>query len=324
MQSDSLESIPDIWQSTYDIISQVPKGRITTYGAVARALGDIIASRFVGLAVSQNENRCRVPFHRVISSNGQIGGHSRNSSERKSALLEVEGIDVSSGKVHDLESVLFDEFETTYPLQELKQRQRVLRRKVAIPSRDIGVDHIAGIDVAYSGDQAFVSLVIFDAGTGDEVERRVLENNVGFPYIPSYLAFRELPLIMPLSNSLNERTVLIYDGNGTLHPERFGIACHAGVELGIPTIGVAKKLLCGTPCGRSFKNAREVRLNDEVVGYEYSTSGSGRPIYVSAGNGISQKQALTIVGRMTGHRIPEPTRLAHIAAGNARRAKTHK
>ncbi|MBE0519141.1 MAG: endonuclease V [Thermoplasmata archaeon] len=129
---------------------------------------------------------------------------------------------------------------------------------------------------------------------------------------------------MPLSESLNERTVLIYDGNGALHPERFGIACHAGLEWGIPTIGVAKKLLGGTSCGRAFKNPRGVRPNDEVFDYEHSTSGSGRPIYVSAGDGISQKQALAVVKKMTVHRVSEPTRLAHTAAGNARRAKTHK
>ncbi|MBU1158827.1 MAG: hypothetical protein KKE24_05775 [Candidatus Thermoplasmatota archaeon] len=59
---------------------------------------------------------------------------------------------------------------------------------------------------------------------------------------------------------------------------------------GILTIGVAKKLLDGTLCGRACKNPREVWLNNGVFGYEYSTSGSGRPIYVSAGDGISQNK----------------------------------
>ena len=83
MRGTALEGIPDLWEATYDLVSQVPEGRVTTYGQVATALGDIVASRFVGLAMSRNDDTVRVPCRRVVRSDGRLGGYTGGGPERK-------------------------------------------------------------------------------------------------------------------------------------------------------------------------------------------------------------------------------------------------
>jgi deoxyribonuclease V len=82
--------------------------------------------------------------------------------------------------------------------------------------------------------------------SGNIVDRVWVVDRIKFPYIPTYLAYRELPLFEKLIEQLKVRpSVLMVDGNGILHPYKIGIASHLGVVLDIPTIGVAKNLLCG-------------------------------------------------------------------------------
>ena len=66
-----------------------------------------------------------------------------------------------------------------------------------------------------------------------------------FPYVPTYLTYRELPILARLIDPTRQDIIHLSDGQGRLHPRRFGIACHLGVCLDVPTIGVAKSLLVG-------------------------------------------------------------------------------
>jgi len=71
------------------------------------------------------------------------------------------------------------------------------------------------------------------------------EFTVDAPYVPGFLAFRECPAMTTLLRrcpSGAKPDVVLVDGNGALHPEGFGLACHVGVECGVPTVGVAKDL----------------------------------------------------------------------------------
>ena len=72
---------------------------------------------------------------------------------------------------------------------------------------------------------------------------------IRFPYITSYLTFRELPILLELLGEVRAAgrmaPVLLVDGSGILHPRRFGVASHLGVAADAATIGVTKKLLCG-------------------------------------------------------------------------------
>ncbi len=321
---ESVRDLPNMLEETYDLVAQVPLGMVTTYGEVAKALGDIVASRYVGLAMSMNQDIVRVPCRRVVQSDGSIGGYTGGGPEMKTRLLRKEGVQVSKGKVVDFESKLFKDFVSRYPLRQLRDRQKRMRAKLSTKDPKNEYQRIAGLDIAYEGDRAFAAMVIFDIGTKDEVGRYYSEGNARFPYIPTYLAFREIPAIAPLMRHLDDRTVVMYDGNGILHPEGFGVASQVGVAFGVGTIGVAKKLLCGRVSGTAKCGRSEVLVDGRKTGYAMSRGEDIRPVYVSVGHRISLENAADICRRFMVHRIPEPTRQAHIAAEASRRGTNHK
>jgi deoxyribonuclease V len=324
MRFDSVEEVPDLWKETYDLVAQVPRGRVTTYGEVAKALGDIAASRFVGLAMSKNSDIVRVPCRRVVRSDGYVGGYTGGGPEKKIRLLMKEGIEIVDSKVMDLDKVLFTGFRTDYPLRRLRRRQLTLKRLLDLRKHAEPFEKVAGIDVAYADEHAYAAMVVFDFETGEEIERHVIEGDAKFPYVPTYLAFREIPVIKPLMKGVDDRTVVMFDGNGTLHPEGFGVTSQIGVVFEVATVGIAKKLLCGEVSGRLVNHARPVTMKGEVIGHALSRDARTGPVFVSAGNRVSQEQARDIALRFLKHRVPEPTRLAHIAAGAARRAANSK
>jgi O-6-methylguanine DNA methyltransferase len=100
----------------YEVLRQVPPGRVTTYGALAKAIGKPTASRMVGAIMRRNPHAPAVPCHRVVKSDGSLGGYSGSSPEnilRKIERLESEGVRIKDGRVVDFESVFFDDFESS-------------------------------------------------------------------------------------------------------------------------------------------------------------------------------------------------------------------
>ena len=75
----------------YDMLAQIPEGKVTTYGDIASALGHPRASRVVGRILNKNPNPIVTPCHRVIKSDGKIGGYAFGKI-RKKELLEKEGL----------------------------------------------------------------------------------------------------------------------------------------------------------------------------------------------------------------------------------------
>ncbi len=104
-----------IYDAIYDIVRCVPKGRVTSYGAVAAAIGAASGARVVGYAM----NNCldikpKVPAHRVVNRNGLLTGkHHFSPPEKMQQLLEKEGIKVKEDKVVDFETLFWD------PMKEL-------------------------------------------------------------------------------------------------------------------------------------------------------------------------------------------------------------
>jgi deoxyribonuclease V len=324
MAHSSLENLPDMWKETYALVAQVPCGMVTTYGEVAKALGDPVAARFVGLAMSMKTDTKRFPCRRVVRSDGGIGGYSSpDGVDEKIGLLTSEGVAIQNGRVQDLERHLFVNFRSSKPLKALRKRQDSMRTRVRIPSSDIVVSSVAGVDLSYDKDRAYASVVVFDAKTRAVQESLHVTSEARFPYIPTYLAFRELPIVSQLIDMLDDDTVVMFDGHGILHPKRFGIASHAGVVFDLPTIGVAKSLLHGVAAGQARGGARAIEVDGTVCGYSFSSHGR-RPVYVSPGHCISHRQALSIVRRFTTYRVPEPTRVAHAHANIERRSATNK
>jgi deoxyribonuclease V len=300
----------------YKLVKQVPKGNVSTYGALAKALGDIRASRAVGRMLNQNPYAPIVPCHRVVMGDGKLGGFG-SGVDKKIALLKSEGVSVSKGEVVDFSKVLFTDFKSDFPLLKMRAEQKKLKSKVKLKDGFSKVNMVAGVDVAYS-DSAYGACVVYDYKTMDIIEKKVVHKKIEFPYIPTYLGYREIPVISNLIKKLeNKPTVLLVDGNGVLHPYGMGIASHVGVELKIPTIGVAKSKLCGEITGNLNRtgDCKEVEYEKNVLGYAYlSSRRSKKPIFISPGHKISFETSFDVIKKLCNYKIPEPLRLAHIAA----------
>lgn len=150
------------------------------------------------------------------------------------------------------------------------------------------------------------------------VEVSTAEGIADFPYVPGLLSFREAPILLEaLAGLRTTPDVILVDGQGTAHPRRFGIACHLGLAIDVPTIGCAKSRLVGThqQPGEEKGAWTPLEHGGDTIGAVVRTRTGVRPIYVSPGNNInlesSVRWALACSPR---YRVPVPTRLAHRAA----------
>ena len=101
-------------EKVLDLVKQIPRGKITTYGELARALtGSVRAARAVGQAVAKNPHPIHIPCHRVVRSNGEVGGY-RLGVDTKIRLLREEGIAFEGSKVMNFEERLFRFDEEAY------------------------------------------------------------------------------------------------------------------------------------------------------------------------------------------------------------------
>ena len=150
-------------------------------------------------------------------------------------------------------------------------------------------------------------------------ETEVVQGELELPYIPGLLSFRESPLILDACERLTTTPDLILvDGQGIAHPRRVGLASHLGLFLNTPTIGCAKSLLCGTHAvpGDEPGSYTEVVDHDETIGVALRTKPGVKPVYISVGHKINLQDAIHwVLECCHGYRLPEPTRLAHLAAG---------
>lgn len=207
----------------------------------------------------------------------------------------------------------------------LAEKQLEMARRVIVSDRHGEIRRVGGCDVSLrrsrrSADGA-AAVVVMTYPALEVIEVATVQGRIEFPYIPGFLSFRELPLVAEAFARLSEPPdLLILDGQGLAHPRRFGLACHAGVELGLPTIGCAKSLLCGE--FKPFELRRGKRspllLDGEKVGYALCSRDRVKPIFVSPGHRISHETAVEIVLRCAPrYRLPEPTRLAHTESRRA-------
>jgi len=182
--------------------------------------------------------------------------------------------------------------------------------------------------VGYQGDEMYAVAVSIALGNLDTIEIALVRRRVDFPYIPTYLAYREFPGIEAAVRRLSRRPdVLMIDGHGRLHPALFGIACYAGIRLDLPTIGVAKHPLAGhvQPASERHVAAHSVRIDGVTRGYAWTPPNRSRAIYVSVGHRISLPRALDLVRKTTQYRYPEALRIADRVSremkGNEKREK---
>ncbi len=183
---------------------------------------------------------------------------------------------------------------------------------------------VAGVDVHVRDATAIAVATLVHVPTLELRETATAEEPVRFPYVTGLLAFRELPAALAALQRLDTvpHAVLV-DGHGLAHPRRFGLACHLGLALDLPTAGCAKTRLVGDyamPAGpRGSRSTLTHR--GELVGTVLRTRADVAPVFVSVGHRLSLPSATALVLRCTGRfRQPEPLRQAHLAARARSRA----
>ncbi len=311
-------------QDFYPLVCQIPEGRVSTYGALARALGSERAARAVGKMLNENPRPVEVPCHRVVMSDGSLGGYGGGIEEKK-RLLEEEGIRIKNGRVKEFEHVVFESFVSDKPLKRLREEQKRVKEKVAVQESGIGFSSVAGVDVSYSNNRAYPALSLWDHENKEEIDVFTTEIDVEFPYIPTFLAFRELPCLLEILEKVEDQPdVVMVDGNGVMHPDGIGLASHLGVETGMATVGVAKSKLCGDLVDEidreKGKMLSEVRDNGKLIGHALLEGKRAKnPIYVSPGHGVSHDQAVQLVKSYCRYKVPDPIRRAHIEATKRRK-----
>lgn len=206
-----------------------------------------------------------------------------------------------------------------------QSRLKALRRARPLP-RDIRF--VAGADVSFNrfGSTFWGAIVVCDL----QEELRPAASSVArieaaFPYLPGLLAFREVPVLEKAWKGLPLKPdVILCDAHGIAHPRGFGEAAHLGVVLGVPSVGCAKSLLCGSfeppPLERGSRS--DLVFEGRLVGAALRTRSRVAPVLVSAGHLSDLPSSIALVLACSPRlRIPEPIRQAHALCNAARRGE---
>ncbi len=194
--------------------------------------------------------------------------------------------------------------------------QRELRDRVITRDAFGELRRVAGVDVGFEagGTITRAAVVVLQLPELVRVEDAIARQPTRFPYVPGLLSFREIPAVVDALNCLSEPPdMLLCDGQGYAHPRRFGFACHLGLWMDLPSIGVAKTRLIGEPGDIPEGRGEWCPLTHEgeVIGAVLRTRQGVKPIYVSIGHRVSLESAVDVVMRCTPrYRLPETTRQA--------------
>jgi deoxyribonuclease V len=214
-------------------------------------------------------------------------------------------------------------FDVDFP--EARRLQERLRTRVIEADPGGRIERVAGVDVSFDrrSPVLFAAVVVLDARSGAVLERSWARRRTRFPYVPGYLSFRELPPLLAAFEKLREPPdLVIVDGHGRAHPRRFGIACHLGVILDLPTLGCAKSRLVGRhrEPGPRRGATTQLRDGDDVIGAVLRTREGVKPVFVSVGHRMTLPLARSFVLRLARrYRLPEPIREAHQEVNRQRR-----
>ncbi|MCR5460614.1 MAG: endonuclease V [Acetatifactor sp.] len=194
---------------------------------------------------------------------------------------------------------------------------------------------VAGVDLAYwkndDGEYAVCCIVVIDVATHKVIEKKHFSGKIEVPYVPGFLAFRELPLVIETAKLLETQPdIYIFDGNGYLHPRHMGIATHASFYLDKPTFGVAKSYFRVDHQTDYVEPENEagsytdIVIDGETYGRALRTHKNVRPVFVSVGNHISIETACSLALKLTDKEshVPVPTRLADLETHIEREKET--
>jgi len=210
----------------------------------------------------------------------------------------------------------------TLTVEEATAIQNQLSGEI-ITSDQLGeVNYVAGVDVGFEDNYAIsrAAVAVLSFPELQLIEQAIARRPTNFPYIPGFLSFREVPVVLDaLSQIKITPDLILCDGQGIAHPRRFGLACHLGLLITVPTIGVAKSRLIGQheELPPEKGNWQPLRHRGEVIGAVVRSRTGVKPLYVSPGHRISLPTAIDYVMRCTPkYRLPETTRWADKLASN--------
>ena len=201
-------------------------------------------------------------------------------------------------------------FNNITSYSEVINLQNELSRRVITRDDYINnVELVCGVDVSYRKKTAYCSAVIINKEKFEIVETVNSKSEIKNPYIPGLFILREsAPILQTLRLITRPFQLLLVDGHGVLHPRRCGLACYIGIVTNIPTIGVAKSLLCGDVQLDNF-----VTHKGEILGYALKFNENSKKVaYISVGHKISLLTSIELVKSITkiNQYIPEPLRVA--------------
>ncbi|WP_211327250.1 deoxyribonuclease V [Chitinophaga flava] len=210
-------------------------------------------------------------------------------------------------------------------IPEATRLQQELRKEVITTPFKGKVQYVAGADISFNkfSTTVYAGIVLLHFPSLQPVGYSLVKKEVTFPYVPGFLAFREVPALLDAWQQLPQKPdVLVVDGHGIAHPRRMGIASHFGVLANQVTIGSAKKKLFGLYEEPGPAKGNHSPLTDkqgEVIGTVYRSKQNVKPIFISPGHLIDVAGSLDLVSQcVQRYRLPEPTRLAHNAVNQFR------
>lgn len=220
-----------------------------------------------------------------------------------------------------------------YDLEELRRSQQELAEKIVLSDGfDVNkIDYVAGVDQSFVGEKVISACALLKFPSLEPVRGKTTVENVTFPYIPTFLMFREgMPavravraVITTIEDLDKSKVVVVVDGSGIAHPRKCGLACYVAVKTDLPTIGITKKRLFGeVEEPQEILESKPLMNEGELIGYALKTCKRCRPIYVSPGGRITPQTALSFAKEcLKGYKLPEPVRAAHELATEARKKR---
>ncbi|RFS19135.1 deoxyribonuclease V [Chitinophaga silvatica] len=204
--------------------------------------------------------------------------------------------------------------------------QKELKDEVIISPFHKKITLIGGADISFNkfSTTVYAGIVLLKFPELTPVGYSLVKKEVHFPYVPGFLAFREVPALLDAWEQLPVKPdVLVVDGHGIAHPRRMGIASHFGVLMNQPTIGSAKKKLYGKYEEPDLTQGSHTILLDKAdlpLGTVLRSKTKVKPIFVSPGHLTDVDSSLKIIEQsIRNYRLPEPTRLAHNAVNSFRK-----
>lgn len=226
--------------------------------------------------------------------------------------------------------------EATQIQHELRKKINISEQKLLfgadlqpelIPSNAFYMNTIGGADISLNlySTTIYAGIILLSFPRLQPLAYSLIKAETCFPYVPGFLAFREVPALVNVWEQLPRKPdLLVVDGHGIAHPRRMGIATHFGVVTGQATMGCAKNILCGQfqELAREKNSYSVIHDKQESIGYAFRSKNNTAPVYISPGHFIGLQNSLDIIQQCIGkYRIPEPTRLAHELVNRFRRGE---